>query len=397
MEKIWGIKRNVFFLGLVSFFNDFSAEMVHSVMPVFLTMVLGAPAFMVSLIEGVADAASSVLKFLSGYVSDRIQRRKTPAILGYALSVGVRPFLALVANAWQVLGLRFVDRVGKGLRDAPRDALIVESVESHELGKSFGFHRSLDTLGATLGPLAAFLLLPLLGMNFRHLFLVAFVVGLAALLSFGFVRDVRRREAPPPETVRISRWQTIRRTPGFLAVIFAIFVFGLGSLPPALLLLRAKEVGFGIGMIPIVYLIYNLAFVLTAIPLGRLADRIGERTVITAGFGVASLTYFGLAGNIGMAMLIALFVLLGVYSAATDGLQRVLASRFLPASVIGTGQGFLNLAIGFSSLGASIIGGLLWTQVGSWAGLIYAGTLSFLGLILFGWLTRGSMRPGIIK
>ncbi len=193
-ERIFGINRNVFFLGLVSFFNDFSAEMVQSVMPAFLTTVLGAPAIVVGAIEGTADALSSVLKFISGWLSDKIQKRKPLAVMGYAISVGIRPILAAVTSFWQVFFLRVVDRSGKGFRDAPRDALIAESVDRSELGKSFGFHRSMDTLGATVGPLVAFFLLSVLGGNYRGLFLFAFMIGLGAIFSFVFVKDAPRSQ-----------------------------------------------------------------------------------------------------------------------------------------------------------------------------------------------------------
>ncbi len=160
-KKIFGLRRNVFFLGLVSLFNDFSAEMMYSVMPGFLTTVLGAPPVLVGFLEGFADALASVLKIYFGWFSDKIGKRKILAVSGYAVSVSTRWFLSLVGNFWQVFILRSIDRVGKGLRDSPRDALISESVETKELGKSFGYHRAMDTIGATLGPLSAVLILPL--------------------------------------------------------------------------------------------------------------------------------------------------------------------------------------------------------------------------------------------
>ena len=158
-EKILGVRRNIFFLGLVSFFNDFSAEMVQSVMPVFLTVFLGAPAFFVGLIEGTADALASIFRLISGWMSDKVGQRKRPAILGYSLSTLTRLFLILVTNFWQVFTLRIIDRIGKGFRDSPRDALIAESVPKEELGLSYGFHRAMDTLGATVGPLLGFLII----------------------------------------------------------------------------------------------------------------------------------------------------------------------------------------------------------------------------------------------
>lgn len=386
-KKIFGVTRNVFFLGLVSFFNDFSSEMVQSVMPVFITSVLGAPAFFVGLIEGVAEALSSVLKVFSGWFSDKIGRRKLPAVLGYALSVFTRPFLSLAAHFSQVLGLRVVDRIGKGFRDAPRDALLAETADKKELAKSFGFHRSLDTLGATLGPLLAFFALPILKYNYRHLFLIAFVLGLGAIFSFVWVKD-RKIEAAARRTAPKLNWELFRSNRKFVSVVAAIFVFGLGTLPILLVLLKGEEVGLPGGALPLLYFVYSLTFVFTAVPLGKLADKIGERYVIAGGFFAAAVAYFGLARAASPLLVVVLFVILGLYSAATDGLQRSLAARHLQDDVMATGQGFLNMAVGLSSLLAGVVGGLLWTNVGSWSAFAYAAMFSIAGVIIFLIMTR---------
>ncbi|MBU6500709.1 MAG: MFS transporter [Patescibacteria group bacterium] len=388
-KKILGVNRNIFFLGLVSLFNDFSAEMVQSVMPIFLTVVLGAPAEFVGFLEGFADAIASILKLFSGWFSDKIGKRKLPAVMGYALSVGVRPLLSLVGNFWQVFELRVVDRIGKGFRDAPRDALIAESVPKNELGKSFGFHRSLDTLGATLGPLVALIILPLINNNYRHLFLIAFFIGLGAIFSFVFVKEKRPviLLSNPVAKPKLN-FALLKSNKRFALVVLSIFIFGLGTLPILLAILRAKEVGLGVSGVPLAYFIYNLTFVLVAIPLGRLADKIGERTVIASGFFLAATAYFGLAGAASVLVVVASFVVLGIYSAATDGLMRALAAKHLTDNILATGQGFLNMAVGFSSLVAGIIGGVLWTNIGSSAAFLYAGTFSIIGLILFLIMTR---------
>ncbi len=386
-RPILGFRRNIFFLGLVSFFNDFSAEMVQSVMPVFLTVVLGAPAAFVGFLEGFADALASVLKLFSGWCSDRIGRRKAPAVMGYVLSVGVRPLLSVVTNFSQVFGLRVLDRIGKGFRDAPRDALIAESAAREDLGRSFGFHRTMDTLGATLGPLVAFLLLPLLHGSYRALFLVAFVIGLGAIGSFAFVREQRIDTADLKRTLPKLNFALLGEHSRFAGVVGAIFVFGAGSLPIVLLLLKATEAGFSSASVPLVYFIYSFVFVLTAIPLGKLADRIGDRSVIAGGFLIAALAYFGLSASKEMSSVILFFILLGVYAAATDGVQRSLAAKRVAPAILATGQGFLNMAIGFSSLAAGLAGGLLWTNVGSSAALTYAGAVSLVGAALFLFMT----------
>jgi len=381
-DKIFGVRKNIFFLGLVSFFNDFSSEMVQSVMPVFLTVTLGAPAFFVGFIEGVADALSSVFKLISGWMSDKIGKRKKPAVLGYSLSVFTRLFLIIATNFWQVFTLRIIDRIGKGLRDSPRDALISESVPKEELGKSFGFHRAMDTLGATFGPLLAFLIIFFLKDGYRILFLVAFFLGLFAIASFIFVKD-KKIEKLGEQKKRIKLdWKIFKEHKSFIFIVGCLFILGLGALPIGLVLLKAKEAG-SIGQVPLMYFVYSLTFVITAIPLGKLADKIGEKIVIAGGFFLAALSYIGLALSSSLFFIILFFIILGIYSAATDGMQRMLAAKSLHGELVATGQGFLNMALGFSSLGAGIIGGLLWTIINSSAALFYAATASIIGLILF--------------
>ncbi len=375
-----GVRKNIFFLGLVSFFNDFSSEMVQSVMPVFLTTVLGAPAFFVGVIEGTADALSSVFKLISGWISDRWGKRKKPAVLGYSLSVATRLFLVAVNNFWQVFTLRIIDRVGKGIRNPPRDALISQSSPKEELGKSFNFHRMMDTLGATLGPLLGFLII-FYFKSYKTLFLTAFFLGILAVSSFIFVKDT------PPQSVKQSKkifldWKIFKQYENFIFVVGALFVLGLGALPIGLVLLKAKEIA-SIGNVPLMYFIYSLTFVIVAIPIGKLSDKIGEKIVIGLGFILAVISYLGMALTSHLLALILFFIILGIYSAATDGMQRVVASKALPEELIGTGQGFLNMAIGFSSLGAGIIGGFLWTWHGSKIALFYAALASVVGLIFF--------------
>ncbi|MBI5732506.1 MFS transporter, partial [Candidatus Jorgensenbacteria bacterium] len=329
--KILGIERNVFFLGLISLFNDFSAEMVQSVMPVFLTSVLGAPALFVGLIEGVADALASFLKIFSGWLSDRINRRKLPAVLGYAFSLGARSFLVGVSTFWQVFGLRIIDRIGKGLRNPPRDALIAESVSKEELGKSFGFHRMMDTVGATVGPLVAFALLPFFNNDFRKIFLIAFVVGLFAIFSFAFVKETKKVTEQQKKPVKLNI-QLLKAHKPFLIFLLATFVFDLGALPISLVLLRTQEIGLGLQAVPFFYFLFSLVFVIGAVPLGRLSDKIGQRTVIIGGFIAATLAYVGFAILDTTLGLVLAFSVLGIHGAATDGVRRALASKLVDHS-----------------------------------------------------------------
>lgn len=390
-DKIWGVRKNVFFLGLVSFFNDFSSEMAQSVMPVFLTTTLGAPAFFVGFIEGVADALSSVFKLVSGWVSDKIGKRKKPAVLGYSLSVFTRLFLAFTTNFWQVFALRIVDRVGKGIRNSPRDALLVESSPKEELGKSFNFHRMMDTLGATLGPLLGFFIIFNLKDGYRTLFLTAFFLGLLAVGSFIFVKESSIKNRTTEKNKAKLNWAIFREHKKFIFIVGALFALGLGALPVGLVLLKAKEVGT-IGNVPLMYFVYSLTFVIVAMPIGKLSDKIGEKSVIVGGFMLAALSYIGLAFTNSILPLILFFAVLGIYSACTDGIQRALAAKFLHGELLATGQGFLNMAMGFSSLGAGIIGGLLWTAAGSSAAFTYAAVASIIGLALFAVVSKINIR-----
>ncbi len=381
-KKIFGVRKNVFFLGLVSFFNDFSSEMVQSVMPVFLTVTLGAPAFFVGLIEGTADALASVFKLISGWMSDRVGKRKKPAVLGYTLSTFTRLFLAIATNFWQVFTLRIIDRIGKGFRDSPRDALIAESVPKEELGKSFNFHRMMDTLGATFGPLLGFAIIYFFKQSYRFLFIFSFFLGLFALASFVFVKDKNPKKlAIERERVKLD-WSIFKQHKKFIFVVGTLFVLGLSALPIGLVLLRAENAG-SLADVPLMYFIYSLTFVIVAVPIGKLSDKIGEKLIIAGGFILAAIAYIGLALTAHFVALTIFFIILGIYSACTDGMQRVIAAKALHKDLVATGQGFLNMALGFSSLGAGIIGGLLWTFVNSQSAFLYAAIMSAIGLILF--------------
>jgi len=384
-EKILGLHKNVFFLGLVSLFNDFSSQMIQSVMPVFLGVILGVPPLGIGIIEGAADAVASFLKIVSGWLSDKMRRRKNIAVFGYALSVSTRPFLAFAATFAQVFGLRVVDRIGKGVRDAPRDALLAESTSKEELGKSFGYHRAMDALGATLGPLAAFLILPAIYFNYRLLFFIAFGIGLLSIFSFIFVSE---KHFDGVRRVQRFNLRLLRENKRFVFYILAIFIFGLGTLPITLMLLHPVEIiasngGVSFVGIPLAYFIYSGTFVLTAIPLGKISDKLGKRFVISTGFVFAIIAYLGLALSSTFIVALLFFAVFGLYSAATDGVERAIAARLVSDDMLATGEGILNAAVGVSSLLAGLIGGLLWTIFGAQAAFLYGAALSFVGLIAF--------------
>lgn len=383
MKKIFGLAPNVFFLGLVSLFNDFSAEMVLAVMPAFLTVSLGAPPIFIGFLEGFADALASILKIVSGWFSDRIRKRKIVALSGYGLSVFVRWMLALVGNYWQVFVLRIIDRIGKGLRDSPRDALLAESVERSELGKSFGFQRGMDTIGAVLGPMATIALLPILFNSYRLLFLAAFAVGTLAVLSFFFVKESKKMKEPVPGKslpLSFSLWKFDR---GFRIFVVAVFMFGLGAMPLSLMLLKVQDIGFEPRLMPLVYLVYNFSFAFFAFPFGRLSDRIGQKRVLAFGFLTAIGAYLILASATVLPSVLLGFAVFGLYSAMTDGVERALASKLVASEVLASGQGFLAAAVGLSSLLAGLIGGAIWSLWGPTTAFIYGAVMMTIGLITF--------------
>ncbi len=382
-KRIFGLRKNVFFLGLVSLFNDFSAEMVYALMPAFLTSVLGAPPVFLGFMEGFVDAFASILKIVSGWLSDKIGKRKSLAVVGYALAVSTRSILAFVTNFWQVFALRVVDRAGKGLRDSPRDALISESVEASEVGKSFGYHRAMDTVGAILGPLSAVILLPLVSGNYRTMFLIAFGVGIFAVLSFLFVKEAKKSEdiipkAPVPFTFSLKNFDR-----SFKLLLVAVFIFGVGVMPVSLVLLKVKDIGLAFESIPLMYLIYTVTFALTAIPFGRLSDKVGEKEVIIGGFLAAIVAYVILSQAQSILWVVLGFVTFGLYSAMTDGIERALTSKLVSHEQIATGQGFLQSAIGISSLVGGLIGGSIWTYFGSSPAFIYGVIMMAVGLLAF--------------
>ncbi len=390
-KKILGLRPNVFWLGIVSLMNDFSGEMVYSVMPVFLSTVFGVPPILIGFLEGFSDALSSFLKIYFGWFSDKIKKRKILSVIGYSLSTSTRWFLSLTTNFWQVFLLRSIDRSGKGLRDSPRDALISESVEKSEIGKSFGYHRAMDTTGKVLGPLSAVILLPLILSDYRLLFKIAFVFGILAVVAFFFVKDTKKENIgtvnseveviKPSDLGKIFSLKEYSKE--FKLFILSIFIFGLGEMPIALTLLKSKDMGLDGYSIPLMYFVMNLAFVLFAIPAGKISDKIGERKILILGFLAAITAYVNLAVFSNIYFVVLGFIFLGLYSAMTDGIERALASKLVVREKLASGQGFLNAAIGISSLLSSLIGGLIWTLFGSAPAFVYGIFMMIIGLFSF--------------
>lgn len=383
-KKIFGLHRNVFLLGWVSFFNDASNQMIQSVMPAYLSIALGIPPVLVGLIEGFSDAIASFMRIFSGWASDTIKRRKLPSALGYALSVATRPFFTIVFGFKRVFVLRAIDRAGKGFREPPRDALIVESVHKNDLGISFGFQRAMDAAGTLTGPLLAIWFFRIYDGDYKRFFVVSFWIGLLAILTYLFVKETKRpvsgEEIVLKEKLNI---RLLKQNKELLFFIASVFIFGLGELPIALMLLRPIEVGFAVADVPLMYFLYGLAFTLTALPFGKWSNKVGERIVIVVGFLAAIVAYFVLATTNSLWPTILAFALYGLYPAATEGAGKVLTAKLVEPRLLATGEGFLNAAIGFSSLLAGLIGGILWTRFGAQTAFVYGATMSFAGLAIF--------------
>ncbi len=374
--------RNVLALGWVSLFQDISSEMIYPLLPLFLANTLGVDKAIIGLIEGVAESTASLLKVFSGWLSDRSGKRKTWAVAGYTLSALVKPVLAL-ANHWPlVLLIRFLDRVGKGIRTAPRDALLAASASAETRGRSFGLHRTVDTTGAILGPLLAFTLLPLFDGNVRPIFALTLIPGLlsVALLIF-LVRE------PPAAPARVERTR-VQLSPApfdrpFRLFLLAVVVFTLGNSSDAFLLLRANATGIAEGQIPLLWLVFNIVYAATSIPAGELSDHIGRRRVIILGYLIFALVYLGFARASLAWHIWFLFAAYGLYYGFTDGVQRAYAADLVPAHLRGTAYGLYHTLTGLALLPASVMAGWLWQTFGVPAPFLYGMAMSGLAVIIF--------------
>lgn len=379
-KKIFGLSRNVISMGVVSFFNDLSSDMIFPFIPIFLTNVLGAPVSFVGFVEGFADATASILKVFAGGFSDKFKKRKPFIIAGYSLSAIAKPLLAFAYYPWHVFVVRFLDRVGKGTRDAPRDALLSLSVTRFEVGKAFGFHRSADTLGATLGPLLAFLILPIIDNDLRKLFLLSFIASFFAILVIiFFIKDrdekLESKDKPSFEFKGLG-------TP-FYIFIFVSVLFSFARASEALLLLRAQEIGVVLVFIPLLYLVYNLSLVIFSVPAGIIADRLGHRNVFMFGMLIFSISYILFANTVSTFYIWFIFAFYGFYSALTEGVGKAIVSDLVLEEKRGMAYGVYSALNGMALLPGSLIFGLLWDFYGAHFSFYYGATLSFLALIVF--------------
>lgn len=396
---IHDLPRNVWAVGFTSFFMDVSSEMVVNIVPLFLADVLGVQTSIIGLIEGIAEATASILKLFSGWLSDKLGGRKWLAVAGYGFSALSKPFF-YIADSWgMIAGVRWADRVGKGIRTAPRDALVADSVTPATRGLAFGFHRAMDTAGAVVGvgiaALAVWLAqkssLNLTRPTFQTIVLISLLPAFLAVLSLALgaqeVKIAGQRSLPHISLSNLGKPFTI-----FLVIVS---IFTLGNSSDAFLVLRAQNLGISVVGILLMLVVFNLIYALVSTPAGSLSDRIGRRRLIVGGWLVYAIIYFGFALAQSAWQVWLLYVVYGLYYGMAYGTANALVADLVPAELRGTAYGTYNAVIGLLAFPASLIAGLLWQGLGSWAGFgasapfYFGGTLALLAaLLMIFWLPR---------
>jgi MFS family permease len=388
--------RNVLALAAVSFFTDVSSEMIYPLLPVFLTSTLGASPQFLGAVEGAAESTAALLKLASGWLSDRMPRRKPLVLLGYTIASVVRPLVALAQTAGQVMAIRLVDRVGRGIRNSPRDALIADSVDPSVRGQAFGFHRAADHAGGVVGPLVAFALLTWWQMPIRNVFWLAAIPGALAVLTVIIgVREKARgvgrggRDVPTTDqqssiSDRLVHAPTSAPHPlpaRFWKTLIVVFVFTLGNSTDAFLLLRATELGVPIALAPVLWAVLHVVKSASSTPGGALSDRLGRAPTLVAGWLLYASVYLGFAIATDAWHAWALFALYGIFFGLTEGTERALVADLVPLERRGTAYGWFYLAIGLGMFPASLIFGAVWTSAGAPTAFIMGASLALVAAI----------------
>lgn len=359
--------RNVISLGVVSFFTDIHSEAILALLPQFMANVLGLRKEYIGLIEGFAEATASLLKIASGWLSDRLGKRKSLVLAGYALSTAVKPLLAFARVGWHVLGVRIGDRIGKGIRSSARDALIAEATSPEQRGRAFGFHRAMDTSGAIVGTVLAMVLLRAFAGDYRMVFLSVTIAGVLATSTIVFgVRETIPAQAeatqPKPELAG-----------SFPLFLVAHTVFSAGNFTYAFFLLRAQDSGVSVALVPALYLLHNVIYAAAAYPAGALMDKFGPRRTLVAGYLIHAGACAGFAMYSSPLLMPVWFAVYGLQLATTQGCVRGIAAGLARADRRGLGMGTFHACEGFGLLAGSVIGGLLWERMGSGAAPFYYG------------------------
>jgi len=378
------LNRNILGMGLASLFSDMNHEMASAVLPVFLSTVLGAPAFALGVIEGVADGVSTIFEFWSGWYSDRIGKRKGLAVVGYAVTAFSKATFALATSWWHVLLGRTFGWIGWSIRSPVRDALLTESTTAATISRAFAFHRTMDTLGAILGPLTATLLVA--HVSIRVIFLVSLIPGVCAVLSLVFLVKEKARKPDPRHP-----WHSLRNLPrGFMMFLVPVGLFGISNFAPTLLILRAQDLltpsvgvvkasAFAVGL----YTFSNVVYALVAYPMGVLADKFSKRAILSLGFALFGILCLGfLLADDRKWIMVLLFALVGIYTAIIESSQPALASTLMPEDQHGAGFGLMSAVDGVGDFLSSVTMGVLWTTVSPNTGFAAAGALAMFSAIL---------------
>lgn len=364
-------------LGLVSLFTDLSSNMIVPILPLYLTSVLHVQVGSIGIIEGIAESTASILKLFSGWISDRIGKHKLLMLIGYGLSNLTKPLFALSTSWSQVLIIRFSDRFGKGIRTSPRDALVADTTTKEERGKAFGFRRSMDALGAALGPLAAFGILAIYAGNYRLVFWLSVIPGvLAIILIILFLKEKERKEKVKQASLPKIGFKNLDRRFIWFSLIFTFFT--VGNFSDAFLALRAQDAGMLPALIPLAFFALNLSSSIFSMPIGMLSDRIGRRPVLIFGLLIFAVIYFGFGIVKSVPWIWVLFVFYGFYYAFTEGIQKAYIADIVPEGQRGTAMGTFNAMTGLAALPASILAGFLWQAFGPIAAF---GTSSVIAVI----------------
>lgn len=366
---------NIILLGITSLLTDISSEMIYPILPIYLVTQLGAGPAILGLIEGIAESLSSLLKVFSGYFSDKLKSRKPFTIFGYASSIAGKFFLYISVNWWFVLAGRVIDRFGKGVRVAPRDALIADSAKDKKRGAAFGLHRAMDTLGAIIGVFAAYLLITKYKGTFKNIFLFSLIPAFLGVLFLFLVKEKKSQAQSPPVKIKFQ-WKALDRRLKFFLIF--TFIFTLGNSSNQFLLLRAKSLGSALPQVILFYLVYNIVYGLVAYPASRLSDKLGRKKLLVSGYLFYGLVYLGFAMNKSMHNFWFLFGVYGLYIGFTEGVEKALVADIAPPGLRATAIGLHATLVGIGLLPASLLAGVLWKFLGP-AWTFYFG--SFMGIM----------------
>lgn len=372
-----GLSTDTFLLSSVSLFADISTEMLYPILPIFLTQTLKASGSVLGIVEGVANATQNIVQGFAGLISDELHKRKSLAIIGYTISAFSKPLIGFSTIWQQVLGIRFLDRLGTGTRSAPRDALIAASVSNQNRGKAFGLEGIGDNLGAFLGPLIAVFLLFFLHINIRSIFLLAFIPGFLSIIAIMLVKE--RGVQATAKSKLVINFKSFPKT--YWKYIAATAIFGIGASSSSFLILQTKSIGISLEATILIYAFFNLAAAISSYPSGFLSDKFGRKNILLFSILVFITAYLGFAASTNFFIIAILFVFYGIYQGIFRSIGKALASDLVPVSLRASGIGWYSATVGITSLIASIVSGLLWDKIGHSFVFIYGAIFAFMGLI----------------